>query len=288
LFIERGLSTIVANYQLDAENTRKSLAGLPIFTMMELALILLVAAAVYLLIAAYLYIYQRRLIYYPVAHDADFTAPEITIDNEGTLLHGWVLNPDRDKALIYFGGNSELLTHRSGYFEDVFGDYSVYLVNYRGYGKSQGSPSEAALFSDALAIHDRLQKQHRSISAYGRSLGSGVAVYLASQRALEKMILLTPYDSIADVGQKIYPLFPIRYLIKDRFDSASRAEGIRIPVLIASAEHDREIPLTHTLALRERFQQASIVYLQIAGAAHNDIIDYPQYRKAVEEFIATY
>jgi hypothetical protein len=119
LFIERGLSTIVANYQLDAENTRKSLAGLPIFTMMELALILLVAAAVYLLIAAYLYIYQRRLIYYPVAHDADFTAPEITIDNEGTLLHGWVLNPDRDKALIYFGGNSELLTHRSGYFEDV-------------------------------------------------------------------------------------------------------------------------------------------------------------------------
>ena len=256
--------------------------------MKEVTIILLVLAAIYLLMAVYLYVFQRKLIYYPVAHDADFEAQEITVDNQGTLLHGWVLNPDRDKALIYFGGNSELLTHRSGYFEDVFSDYSVYLINYRGYGKSQGSPSEAALFSDALAIHDRLQTQHRSITAYGRSLGSGVAVYLASQRPLEKLILLTPYDSAAAVGQSIYPLFPIRYLIKDHFDSASRVAGIRIPVMIASAEHDREIPLAHTLALRERFRQASNVYLQIAGAAHNDIIDFPQYRKAVEKFIATY
>ncbi|MCP4334773.1 MAG: alpha/beta hydrolase [Gammaproteobacteria bacterium] len=256
--------------------------------MKEVTIILLVLAAIYLLMAAYLYVFQNKLIYYPVAHDADFGAQEITVDNQGTLLHGWVLNPNRDKALIYFGGNSELLTHRSAYFEDVFSDYSVYLINYRGYGKSQGNPSEAALFSDALAIHDRLQEQHSSITAYGRSLGSGVAVYLASQRPLEKLILLTPYDSIAAVGQSIYPMFPIRYLIKDRFDSAELAVSIRIPVLIASAEHDREIPLAHTLALRERFQQASVVYQQIAGAAHNDIIDFPQYRAAVEKFIATY
>jgi pimeloyl-ACP methyl ester carboxylesterase len=256
--------------------------------MEEITLILLVVAAIYLLMTAYLYVFQRKLIFYPVAHDADFSAREITFDNDGTRLHGWVLNPDQDKALIYFGGNSELLTHRSEYFEDVFSDYSVYLVNYRGYGKSQGSPSEVMLFSDALVIHDRLREQHRSITAYGRSLGSGIAVYLASQRPLEKLILLTPYDSIAAVGQAVYPLFPIRYLIKDRFDSVSRAASIRIPVLIASAEHDREIPLAHTLALRERFQQASVVYLQISGAAHNDIIDFPQYRAAVENFISAY
>ncbi|MCP4768701.1 MAG: alpha/beta hydrolase [Gammaproteobacteria bacterium] len=254
--------------------------------MKEVTTILLVLAAIYLLMAAYLYVFQRKLIYYPVAHDTDFKAQETTFDNQGTLLHGWVLNPDQGKALIYFGGNSELLTHRSAYFEDVFSDYSVYLINYRGYGKSQGSPSESALFSDALAIHDRLQEQHRSITAYGRSLGSGVAVYLASQRSLEKLILLTPYDSIAAIGQRIYPMFPIRYLIKDRFDSAARAAGIRIPVMIASAELDREIPLSHTQALRERFQQASVVYQQIAGAAHNDIIDFPQYRTTIEKFIA--
>ncbi len=256
--------------------------------MNEVTIVLLVLAAIYLLMAAYLYFFQRKLIYFPVAHDPDFSAQEITIDNQGARLHGWVLNPGQDKALIYFGGNSELITHRSGYFEDVFSDYSVYLINYRGYGKSQGNPREATLFSDALVIHDHLQARHGSISAYGRSLGSGVAVYLASQRSLEKMILLTPYDSMAAIGQKLYPMFPIRHLVKDRFDSASRAAGIRIPVLIASAEHDREIPLAHTLALRERFPQANVVYLQIAGAAHNDIIDFPQYRAAVEKFISEY
>ncbi len=256
--------------------------------MKEVTTILLVLAAIYLLMGAYLYAFQRKLIYHPVAHDADFSAQEITVDNQGTLLHGWVLNPNQDRALIYFGGNSELLTHRSAYFEDVFSDYSVYLINYRGYGKSQGSPSEAALFSDALAIHERLQTQHRSITAYGRSLGSGVAVYLASQRPLEKLILLTPYDSIAAIGQKLYPMFPIRYLIRERFDSAARASDIRIPVMIASAEHDREIPLANTLALRDRFQQASVVYQQIVGAAHNDIIDFPQYRAAIEKFINVY
>ena len=188
-----------------------------------------------------------------------------------------------------------MITHRSGYFEAVFTDYSVYLVDYRGYGTSEGSPGEAEFYSDALAIYDHISPNHTSrdhsneskpsITAYGRSLGSGVAVYLAANRPLERLILLTPYDSIADVAQKIYPLFPVRWLIKDRFDSASRAADISIPVLIASAELDRVIALENTLALRQRFSPARLVYQQIKGAAHNDIIDFPQYRKLVENFI---
>ena len=254
--------------------------------MKEAATILLALGAVYLLCAAFLYFFQRRLIYYPVADDPDFSAREVSFDNDGTRLHGWVLNPGREKALIYFGGNSEMITHRAAYFEDVFSDYSVYLVNYRGYGKSQGRPNESGLFSDALAIHDQLQERHHSVMAYGRSLGSGVAVYLASQRSLQKLILLTPYDSVASVGQRKYWMFPVRYLLKDRFDSISRVDALRLPVLIASAEHDREIPLQHTLALRDRLRQATVDYLQISGAAHNDIVDFPRYREAVQAFMA--
>ena len=83
------------------------------------------------------------------------------------------------------------------------------------------SPPKPALFSDALAIYDQHSATTRfAISAYGRSLGSGVAVYLAANRPLDKLILLTPYDSIADRRAKLYPMFPVRYLIKDRFDSA--------------------------------------------------------------------
>ena len=117
--------------------------------MNEIISIILLLAAIYLLFAAYLYVFQRKLIYFPVTRDPDFKAQEISIDNQGTRLHGWVLNPGRDKALIYFGGNSELITHRSNYFEDVFSDYSVYLVDYRGYGNSEGNPGEAELYSDA-------------------------------------------------------------------------------------------------------------------------------------------
>jgi len=258
--------------------------------MKEISFILLALALIYLLTSVYLYLFQRKLLYFPVQPDPSFQAQEITVDNNGVKLHGWVLNPGKAKAVIYFGGNSELITHRSRYFEAVFADYSVYLIDYRGYGTSEGEPGEAELFSDALAIYDHISRDHGNaatpaISAYGRSLGSGVAVYLAANLPLERLILLTPYDSIAEVAQKIYPLFPVRWLIRDRFDSASRAADISIPVLIASAELDRVIALEHTLALRQRFTRAGLVYEQIRGAAHNDIIDFPQYRKLVENFI---
>ena len=115
--------------------------------MQEITSIALVLVCVYLLIAVFLYLYQRKLIYFPVPVDPGFIADEVTVENDGIRLHGWVLNPDQPRALIYFGGNSELITHRRGFFEDVFGDHSVYLINYRGYGHSEGRPSEAALFS---------------------------------------------------------------------------------------------------------------------------------------------
>lgn len=254
--------------------------------MQTLAIIVAAAAILYLSVGAWLYLRQRRLIFFPVAHDEGFAAEPVTLENDGVALHGWVLNPGRDKALVYFGGNSEMVTHRHDFFADVFRDYSVYLINYRGYGLSQGQPSETALCADALAIYDWLSERHVSVSAYGRSLGSGVAVYLAAQRPLEKLILLTPYDSVVEVAQRLFPIFPVRWVLKDRFDSAALAERIEIPVMIASAEHDREIPLAHALELKARFTRAPVRYVEIADAAHNDIIDFPVYREAVRDFVA--
>jgi pimeloyl-ACP methyl ester carboxylesterase len=253
--------------------------------MKEITYTILVLVGIYLLIVALLFIFQRKLIYIPVPIDPAFSADEITVDNNGIELHGWVLHPGKPRAVIYFGGNSESITDRAEYFDSLFSDYSVYLVNYRGYGQSQGQPSEAALYADALAIYDRIRPQHDSITAYGRSLGSGVAVYLASQRPIDKLILLTPFDSIAAVAQSVYPLFPVRYLVRDRFDSATLAREIDTPVLIASAELDRVIGLQHTLALRQEFSRAKVDYVQIKGAAHNDITEYSQYHESVARFI---
>ena len=256
--------------------------------MKELASLLLALAVIYLSFGAYLYLFQRKLIYYPTAADPSFRAAEITFENDGYRLHGWVLNPGKKRALIYFGGNSEPVSDRSAFFLELFADYSVYLVNYRGYGRSEGSPSEAALFSDALAIYDHVAARHDGVSVYGRSLGSGVAVYLAVERPLDWLILLTPYDSIAEVAQGIYPWFPVRHLVRDRFDSAARAGAIDIPVFIASAEHDRVIAPRHTVALRDALVRAEIEYVQIAGAAHNDITGFAQYREAIARFVSAH
>ena len=176
--------------------------------MKELTITLFVLIAIYLLASIFLYIYQRKLIYFPTGIDTEFKADEINIANQEINLRGWVINPGKAKAMIYFGGNSELISHNQSLFENIFADYSVYLINYRGYGNSEGMPTEAGLFSDSLAIYDHIIKQHESVSAYGRSLGSGPAAYLAANRALEKLILLTPYDSVAEIAQKLYPIFP--------------------------------------------------------------------------------
>jgi pimeloyl-ACP methyl ester carboxylesterase len=254
--------------------------------MKELTITLIVLIAIYLLASIFLYIYQRKLIYFPTSIDTEFKADEISIANQEVNLRGWVINPGKAKAMIYFGGNSELITHNQSLFENIFSDYSVYLINYRGYGNSEGIPTEAGLFSDSLAIYDQLIEQHQTISAYGRSLGSGPAAYLAANRSLEKLILLTPYDSVAEIAQKLYPIFPVRYLIKDRFDSASVAADIKNSVLLITAENDREIPLPHSLALKDRLVNADLSYHMIVGAAHNDIVDFPQYHAAIRAFLA--
>lgn len=253
--------------------------------MKELLAIITIIAAFYLMMTAYLYLYQRKLIYYPVGLDPEFEAAEIRIDNQGTLLHGWLLNPGKPRALIYFGGNSEVITHRDAFFEDVFSHYSVYLMNYRGYGDSQGEPTEAGFFADAIAIYDHIRDNHETILAYGRSLGSGVAVHLAANRPLDRLILLTPYDSVASVAQRIYSIFPVNLLIKDRFDSVALAGDIEIPVLIIAAGADREIKLEHTLALKQAFSPGIVNYVFVEGAAHNDVTEYPQYRSAIVSFI---
>jgi pimeloyl-ACP methyl ester carboxylesterase len=241
----------------------------------------------YILIVVLLYFMQRNQLFLPVTARQGVAAEEITLQNRDLSLHGWVLNQGQQKALIYFGGNSEDITDNISQLEALFKNYTVFLINYRGYGKNQGKPTEQGLFSDAIAIYDQLVKRYSSISLMGRSLGSGVAVYLASRRNVEQLFLLTPYDNLAEVAQTHYPYFPTRYLVKDRFDSSSYAKNITAPTLIVTAELDQVIPVKHSEKLRDELTQASVNYHLIAGAEHNNLTSFPVYREVVEAFIRT-
>jgi len=242
-------------------------------------------AALYLLIVGAMFLFQRSLLYYPVPHQAGIAREAVSFKNDGLTLHGWVLNQGKSKALIYFGGNAEAIQNNIVDFESMFKNHTVYLIHYRGYGKSEGNPTETGLFSDALAIYDVLAPQYQAISIMGRSLGSGVAVYLASKRQTEKLILLTPYDSIAEVAQHHYPFLPARYVARDRFESFRYAAEITAPVLMVTAEMDRVVPKEHALKLREYFKATEVEYHMIHSATHNDVTGYPVYQNLVSEFM---
>lgn len=229
------------------------------------------ALLLYLTICAFLYVIQRNLIYYPTPESRNPGAIDLRIDSGGESLQVWQINPGQSEAIIYFGGNAEDVAANMPDFDRALPGYTIYLVNYRGYGASTGEPTEAALFADAERVYDRVKQDHRRIHAMGRSLGSGVAVHLATVRDIDRLVLVTPYDSIASVAAGAMPFFPVKWLLKDRYDAARLAARLTSPSLVLMAERDQVIPRRHSEKLVEAFDPQVVTAVVVPGADHNTI-----------------
>lgn len=239
---------------------------------------------VYASICFFLYIKQRDLLFFPTPENHHVNARALWLQNGKERLKIWKFN-EGEKAIIYFGGNAESVEYNIPDFKQAFNGYTVYLVNYRGYGGSTGTPSEKALFDDALFVYDEIKKQHPTISVVGRSLGSGVACFLASERGVDKLVLMTPYDSIKNLAQSHYPMFPVRWLLKDSFDSASRASLLTGPVLVLIAQHDNVIPLKHSQKLVRALTSALVESHVIDNTSHNNITDSADTLEFLKRFL---
>jgi hypothetical protein len=240
---------------------------------------------VYVALCGYLYATQRAQSYFPTPETFADRARDLRIETDGVTLQVWHVPRDGAHALIYFGGNAEDVAANVEDFQADFPDHALYLVNYRGYGASTGSPSESALFADAVAVYEHVRTRHASISVAGRSLGSGVAAHLASVRPVHRVALVTPYDSLANVAQAHFPLFPVRFLLRDRFDAASKATRIAAPTLIVIAGRDEIIPVARSKALAAAFTPGQARVEVIAQADHNSLDLFPEYRQALREFL---
>jgi pimeloyl-ACP methyl ester carboxylesterase len=196
-----------------------------------------------------------------------------------------VVNPGQARALLYFGGNGEAIQHNRNSLARWLPQHTVYLVAYRGYGASEGEPSEALLLEDALALYDAVVATHDEIDVVGRSLGSGVAVHVAVQRPVARLVLVTPFDSAQAVAQAAYPWVPVAWLMQDRYDSLGRAARVEAPTLVLSAGRDRVVPQAHTAALLDAFAQPP-QHIAFPAADHNDIHDQPGYAAAMTAFLA--
>jgi pimeloyl-ACP methyl ester carboxylesterase len=247
--------------------------------------ILQTLVTVYLAVLVLMYLMQRSLLYFPVPSPLKYGERQVTFDNQGQSLSGWVLNPGKEHAIIYFGGNAESIEQNTRQFKQALPQYSIYLVPYRGYGNNLGEPTEQGLFSDALHIYDQIQSQHQTISAMGRSLGSGVASYIAANRTIDKLVLITPYDSIARVAQGHYPILPVSFLVKDKYESFKLADKISAKTLVFIAGQDVVVPPEHAHKLIEHLTNTQVEQLTIDQAGHNDISDYPQYQQTLTRFM---
>jgi len=233
--------------------------------------------AVYLVLCAALFFFQRSLIYFPQPNAVSGSDSQLILSMPDARVS--VITRERvgPRALIYFGGNAEDVSRNLPEFAEAFPDYAVYLLNYRGFGGSGGSPSEAAIAEDALALFDQVYASHPQVSLIGRSLGSGVAVRLASQRPLQQLILVTPYNSLEEIAARQYPWVPVQWLLKDRFESGKYAAHIRVPTLLLAASDDEVIPRASTQRLLENFPQGVAVLRVVPDSGHNSISDRAQY-----------
>lgn len=243
------------------------------------------------------YLAQDGLIFHPQpvpqARRAEIarTVPQaesvFLITADGARVHAWHLKAG-PKLVLYFGGNAEEVSWMLEAARAETPGVSWLLVDYRGYGQSEGSPSEKALTADALALYDHAAKlpgvDPKRIYAFGRSLGSGVAVALAAERALAGVVLVTPYDSLAAVAKRYYWYLPVDLLLRHRFDSMALAPQLKTPLLCLIAGHDEVIPPEHAERLYAAWGGPKH-RVPLAGASHNATDTAPRFWPSIREFL---
>jgi hypothetical protein len=225
------------------------------FIMAMLKFLLAAAVLIYGAMVVAMYLLHRSVMY--PAPQTSRTAPaeagfpqaqEIILDTaDGEKIVAWHVPPQAGKpVVIFFHGNGEVIAWRVLRFRELTAaGIGLVAVSYRGYGGSTGSPSEAGLIADAEAAFRFAAERYPSerIVAWGYSLGSGVAVALASQHPVGKLILEAPFTSAADIGAAAFPFLPVRWLLKDGFHSDERIGAVRAPLLVMHGEKDTVVPI---------------------------------------------
>ncbi len=267
------------------------------------ASVLTIVAGVLVGLSILLYFLQDRLIFFrqpldPGRRDSVLqrfpNVEEVNlVAQDGTRLHGFLSKPaavagTKFPLVIYFGGNAE---EASWLLEEGERpqNWAWLAVNYRGYGWSEGSPGEQAMAADALRIYDwtqlRSDIEHSRIVAFGRSLGSGVAVRLASERPLAGVVLATPFDSLESVAKRHYPFAPVSLMLRHRFDSLALAPRVGVPMLCIVAERDSIVPAEHARRLFAAWQGDKRL-VSIANADHNDVSESAAFWRETGNFLS--
>ena len=247
--------------------------------------VVVLAMAFYTVSCLALYVFQRRLLYFPdPAHYTPQQAGLAGVEEiglatpDGERLVAWYKPvPAPSPVLLYFHGNGGGLYLRRERIEALAGaGYGVFIVGYRGYSGSTGRPTEKALVADGLLAYDYLTAQGVApsrIVLYGESLGTGIATQVASQRRTSAVILEAPYGSVASEAKAHFGIFPIDWLLLDRFDSMAHIGRINVPLLIMHGSKDSVIPARSSHALFDAAKEPK-EYVEFQHGGHNDLFNF--------------
>jgi len=244
------------------------------------------------MIGASLYFLQEKILFLPTTLAQDYqyefrypfeelffkTKENVSIN----ALHFKVENPKG--VILYFHGNAGDLS-RWGIIGEHFVslNYDVLIMDYRTYGKSRGKLSEQGFYEDADFCYDYLLKSYseEDIVLYGRSIGTGIAVYLASKHQPKKLILETPYYSILDLAKQRFPIFPVKTLLKYEFPSNEFITTVNCPITIFHGTDDSVIPYRSAQKLKSVAPQSKISFITIEGGDHNNLISFDKYKEGI-------
>lgn len=232
---------------------------------------------------AALYLAQAKLVFNPVSEPpascalpSNHRAVPVAIPVKGGTLKGVCFLPDTSAPFpvaIYFHGRGEDCRWLDQIIDHLPG-VALLCVNYRGFGESSGSPTEALVVQDGLTLVQWAKSVlgSNSVHLIGRSLGSGLAIQVAARESsVKSLTLVTPYDSIVEIARLRFPLAPVGFLLKHRFESRNHAKGVQSPTLFIKAERDDVVPHERTRAL-QRGWPAAFEEVTILGSDHLDIV----------------
>ncbi|HEX2116126.1 MAG TPA: alpha/beta hydrolase [Alphaproteobacteria bacterium] len=245
--------------------------------------------AAYVLVVGLLFALQRFLLY-PANQfrpmPAQLGLPEMQVVSlrtpDGLDVIGWYAPPRGDRITVAsFHGNGDFIGANAEFARQLINrGFGVLLASYRGYSGNPGSPSEAGLYEDGRAAMDFLESRGARVVLQGFSLGSGVAVQLATERKVAGLILEAPFTSAVDVAAAAYPFVPVRWLMLDRYHSLAKIAGIDVPILVTHGTRDEVIPADQFDRLYEAIK-APKSRAVFQGATHVDLARHGSGRAAL-------
>jgi fermentation-respiration switch protein FrsA (DUF1100 family) len=246
--------------------------------------LLIIGIGIYAALNLYVYYMQANLIYFPNMPGRELIAtPENIglsyqdvefVTKDDIKLHGWYIpNESAEKTILFFHGNAGNVSHRLESI-DIFNrlGLNVFIIDYRGYGQSEGKITEKGSYRDAEAawhyLVDTRGIDEGQIILFGRSLGASVAAWLASKHAPSALIIESGFTSVPSMGQRLYPFLPVRWLAHFKYDTMNYVQSVSCPVLVAHSKDDEIIPYDEGLKIFDAASEPK-TFLEMRGG-HND------------------